>query len=124
MEKVLGFHKNSPQLNSCPISLSPHSPPPQSKAKETSFLPHPPSEAIHFQPIYLNTIPNTSSKDLKKMGKEIPQESLQDDQLPWQNWEIKRDNGLIYTKIFLNCYPELPRGNQGPMYFLRPQMPG
>lgn len=90
MEKVLGFHKNSSQLNSCPISLSPHSPT-HSKAKKTSFLhnhpthpSHPCSEAIHFQPISLNTIPNTSSKDLKMMGKEIPQASQQDDQLPWQ----------------------------------------
>ena len=51
------------------------------------------------------------------MGKEIPQASQQDDQLPRQNWEIKRDNRLIHT-MFLNCNPELPRGKQGPMYFL------
>lgn len=51
------------------------------------------------------------------MGKEIPQASQQDDQLPWQNWEIKRQQLNTHKKIFLNCYPELTRGNQGPMYF-------
>lgn len=85
--------------NPYPISNFPlHPPHPILRQKKHIFLP--PAGAIHFQPISLNTISNTSRKDLKMMGKRDTPGISVGDQLPKQNGDQKSQLFNTHSQSF------------------------